>query len=269
MTSSSERERDAWIARDATAAPARRLSLLRSARRGGAVTLGADGRPVEGLDLMESEGTPEERAEAAGIVERARARADGLVQEARQEAVAIAEEAYQRGLEQGLLEGAAAARAELAEALVLVQQAAEEARRMRADLHANAEAELIELVIAATAAVIGERLEVDRDLVTETVRRALERAGAQNVVRVRVHHEEVDRVQAWFTERREEVTPFEVVGDAAIAIGGCIVDTAAGLVDARLDVELEEIARLLRDATPPEARDVIRLVQPLKDEEAA
>jgi flagellar biosynthesis/type III secretory pathway protein FliH len=62
-------------------------------------------------------------------------------------------------------------------------------------------------------------------------------------------------VLAALAEDAGAVTPYAVAGDGAIAIGGCIVDTAAGRVDARLDVQLDAIARLLRDALPVEAED--------------
>ena len=44
--------------------------------------------------------------------------------------------------------------------------------------------------------------------------------------------------------------PWEVFEDGSIGVGGCVVDTANGEIDARLDVQLETIARVLRQAVP-------------------
>ena len=53
--------------------------------------------------------------------------------------------------------------------------------------------------------------------------------------------------------------PFEVRADDTIAIGGCVIDTQSGQIDARLDIQLDENARLAREALPdqqPELREL-------------
>ncbi|MEX2374713.1 MAG: FliH/SctL family protein [Dehalococcoidia bacterium] len=231
-----------------------RRSLLRPVRLGRPVTLGLDGRLCEPDDPLSGlvGGSAEETAEAGNLVELAQRRADELVNTALVEAASIHEAAQVAGYESGYREGAAVARAALAEALALVQQAAAEGAQIRNDLLRRSEREMVEMVIAAIGAVIGERSQTDRDLASQTVRHALARAGAQNVVRVRVHPSDADAVSASLGEASNDPLPFEVLPDEAVGVGGCIVDTAHGRVDARLDVQLDAIARLLRDALPPE-----------------
>ena len=231
--------------------------FLRAPRRGEEITLGADGRPQPDEDPLAGMGggTPEETVEAASIVERARERADDLVRQAALAAATIEQEAYAQGFTAGRREGTAAARADLAQALALVQRVAGEAKAMRDRLYEAAEREIVELVIASTEAVIGDHLATDPELVHETVRRALARAGSQNIMRVRVSRDERERVAARLTEEHGEVLPFQVIADGAVRVGGCLVDTQAGRVDARLDVQMSEIARLLREALPEASLD--------------
>jgi flagellar biosynthesis/type III secretory pathway protein FliH len=245
---------DGWI-RPARVTPLRRRSaLLRAARVAREVVLGPDGQPVAEADPLDGlgHGTPEEVAEAANIVAQARDRAEEILREASRNAMLIEADGHRDGLARGYAEGAAAARGELADALALVQRAAGEAKAMRDQLYARAERDLIELVIEATQSILGDRAGADALLAAETVRRALDRAGSQNVMRVRVHPDAAGAVEAWLLERHGEAPPFQVHGDHAIGVGGCIVDTDAGIVDARLDVQLDAIATLLREAVPPQ-----------------
>lgn len=233
------------------------LRFLRSTRRGGEVTLGADGRPQArpedgparaGLDAEDAE----ETAEAAGIVEEARQRADDLLRDAMEQAAAVQHDAYREGREQGYRDGVAEARAELADALALVQTAAADAKGVRDRVLFGAEREVVELVLDIARSVIGEQAKIAPPLVLDTVERALARAGAQNVVRIRVHPEQREIVAASIDERRGDASSFAIVGDGTVEVGGCLIDTEAGQVDARLDVQLDEVARLLRAAVPDE-----------------
>lgn len=226
--------------------------FLRAPRRADAVTIGVDGQLRSPDDPLSGVigGNAEETAQAASLVEEAQQRADELVRAAAGQAQAIQARAEREGYQAGYREGTAAARAELAQALALVQRAGADAKLLRDDVLLRVERQLVEMVIEATAAILGERVQVDEALVNEMVRRALNRAGSQNVVRVRVHPTERDRVAAWLEEERGETPAFQVLADRTVSLGGCIVDTAAGRVDARLDVQLDEIARTLRAALP-------------------
>jgi flagellar biosynthesis/type III secretory pathway protein FliH len=54
------------------------------------------------------------------------------------------------------------------------------------------------------------------------------------------------------TDADGEPPAFEVFADGAVGVGGCVIDTAHGRVDARLDVQLDAVALLLREALPIE-----------------
>ncbi|MEX2373320.1 MAG: FliH/SctL family protein [Dehalococcoidia bacterium] len=225
--------------------------FLRATRLGGAVTLGVDGRPCEPDDPLSGivGGSPEETAEAGTIVEQARRHAEDLVRDATFEADSIRMRAEQAGRRQGYDHGAAQARGELAEALALVQRMAAQGKAVRDELLWRSEHEMVEMVLAGVRSIVGD-LAIGPDVGAQTVRRALERAGAQNVVRIRVHPQDADDVLASMARATGEPPPFEVLRDAAVGVGGCVVDTAHGRVDARLDAQLDAIARLLRDALP-------------------
>ncbi|MGE3855625.1 MAG: FliH/SctL family protein [Dehalococcoidia bacterium] len=230
--------------------------FLRAPRRGTAIYLGVDGRvQTEAEARLAAMAVPEAANEAARIIEEAQTRAAAILREAAMSAATVQQEAYQEGFTAGHRDGTIAARTELLEAIALVQLVATEAKAMRDQMVLQAEHEIVDLVIEATASVIAHRAETDDELVHDTVRRALARAGSQNIVRVRVAPDERDRVVVRLAEEHGALTPFEVIADGSVHVGGCIVDTAAGRVDARLDVQLNEIAALLRDALPAQPGD--------------
>lgn len=223
---------------------------LRASRRATEVTLGPDGRPLAPDPDAEESADPAETAEAADIVGRAHARAAEIVEEANRTAAATQHDAYREGRDQGYRDGVTEARAELAEALALVQRVGAEAHAVRDRVLWNAEREVIELVIGVVETVIGRQVELEPTLVLDTVERALARAGAQNIVRIRVNPDDREAVSVEMAERHGDAVPFQVMGDHTVAVGGCVIDTQAGEVDARLDVQLAEVARVLRETVP-------------------
>ncbi len=228
--------------------------FLRRPRRATEVILGSDGRLAPG-DLLTglASGDPEELSRAADIVEEARLRAEEIIRRAAIEAEAIERHASESGYRDGVEAGTAQARSELAAAMALVQRAAAASKATHDALLRGAEREAVELVIEAARQVIGSAVERDPDLVVVTVRRALERAGALNVVRVRLHPGDEDRVRVTLAEEHGRALSFDVLADGIVTVGGCIIDTDAGRIDARLDVQLEQIAQSLLNATPAAA----------------
>jgi len=221
----------------------------------GEITLGVDGRPRPADDPLSGivGGTAEETQEATNIVEEARRRADELVRQAALEASGIRERARQAGYDLGYRQSSLEARAELADALALAQDVAAEGAAVRAELLRRSEREMVEIVIAGLRSILGEWATHDPALVQQTVKQALARAASQNVVRVRLHPGEMDRVVAFMSEASGEPPAFEVFPDGAVGLGGCVIETAHGRVDARLDAQLDAVAQILRDSVPLEA----------------
>lgn len=226
-------------------------AFLRRPRRATEVVLGADGR-LTPRDLLAglSSDDPEQVSQAADIVEEARQRAEELVRRAAMEAGDIERHARTTGYRDGLEAGTAQARADLAQAMALVQRAAAAAKATHDALLRGTEREAVELVVEVARQVIGEAIGRDANLVLATVHRALERAGALNVVRIHLHPEDEALVRVTLAEERGQVLPFELIADGVVTVGGCMIDTDAGRIDARLDVQLEQIARSLLDAAP-------------------
>ena len=224
-----------------------RLRLFRSSARGAEVTVHQDGRLQPGDDIELDPATRALTEGAADIVASAQERAEEVLRDGVERATTAELDATRQGHERGYIEGRAAARAELADALALVQAIALDARALRDGVLRSVEQDMVELVVASVEAILGEQVKLAPELALDSVERALRRAGSQNVMRIRVHPQDRDLVSARLGERAGDAAAgWEVSADGAISVGGCVIDTEAGEIDARLDVQLGEIARHFR-----------------------
>lgn len=190
-------------------------------------------------------------AAITGALEEAAGQIASLLADAESAAESIRQRAYIEGRASGEREGRATARLEVAGELQLLQSVGRQAAAAHDSIMRSTEAELIELTAEAARAVLGEAVARDPELVTTSVRRALDRATSMNVLRVRVHPDDASIVSAYLAQ-----TPapgggtWEVSPEGAITIGGCVIDIDGGEIDARLDVQLETVMSALRALVP-------------------
>ena len=228
-----------------------RSAVIRSVRVAPEITVHLDGHVQQGQALsLESIA---ELEGAADIVNEAQLRADELRASAIAEMTEMRAEGYRLGHAEGYRDGTAVARAALADELELVQAAGRAAKAVRDSVVAAAERDIIELVIAAAQAVVGEHARLDHELVLQSIERAAQRLGAQNALRVRINPADTSTVQASLAERDGAAGAWEVLADGGVSIGGCVIETATGEIDARLDVQMDAVARVLRTAAPDAA----------------
>lgn len=164
------------------------------------------------------------RAEAERLLAEARAEAERIVGEARAEAERLEEAARAEGLARG--------QREAAETMLA-------AARARDETLASAEREVRTLALAAAARIVGEQITLEPERIDAIVRDAIARARRAKSVQVRVHPDDLPALA------RAGLEGVRLIGDAAVARGGCLVTTELGTVDARVEVKLEAMAKLL------------------------
>ena len=182
---------------------------------------GGDDRRVVPGEVFDAQG------EAQRIVAEAREQAEGIVAEARERADTLRSEAAREGREAGRAEAAE----QLARAAALRDQALEQA-----------EAQIVQLALAAAKRIVGKEIALEPERVRGIVRDVVGRARRAGRLTARVHPDDVQAVRALESEHDH---PLAVEPDDAIARGGCIVDTDVGRIDARIEVQLEALERAL------------------------
>jgi type III secretion protein L len=171
-----------------------------------------------------------------------RARAERDANAARAAAQVAVEEAKRMGFAAGQQEGLA----QVSELLLVAR--AREVREM-------AEAKDGAIVLARRMAqrIVGRAVELSPEVMGEIVAEALEasRARAGKVV-LRVHPEDLATIERerphWIT-RVAAAVDVRVVPDPAVGRAGCVVETAVGRLDARLQTQLDALERALRAAS--------------------
>ncbi|MBN1128318.1 MAG: hypothetical protein JXA71_04995 [Chitinispirillaceae bacterium] len=113
---------------------------------------------------------------------------------------------------------------------------------------ANAEHLLLRLCCAMVKKIIDREVSEHHDIILAVLKRALTYIGHHEKMVVRVAPDDLElvaqRKDFWFpvAQRLKDIT---VEADARIERGGCIVESNAGLVDARLGVQFEELAGIV------------------------
>jgi len=147
----------------------------------------------------------------------------------------------------GIREGEAQARAKFERELAAERQAIANALadfgREREGYFCRVEAEVVKLAIGIARKILHREVQVDPLLLAGVVRVALEKIAAGTSVRLRVHP---DHVYAWhdfFANQQEHRLIPELLGDATLGVGHCVLETGLGTTELTLEAQLAEIER--------------------------
>jgi len=201
----------------------------------------------------------EARAEAGSIIADARREASALLADARDQAEAMREAAWQEGKH----EGQEAARIEIEQQL---RQEMDTYRDdMRADLQdivdavadgrrrlwQQQEGQMLSFVLDISRQVIKTEVQQNENVLIEILRNAMRRVTDKETMRIRVAASDAPRIKA----AREEIMQIvdgiknlEIVDDRRIGPGGCVIETNAGTIDAKIETQLGEIERTILES---------------------
>ena len=196
------------------------------------------------------------QAEAEAVLTAARAEAAELLDDANAQAEALRAAAWSEGFHQGQAEARAAVEA------ALRAEWAERQDALRAELDAIAvgigaaraalweqqEEEMVALVLDIARQVVKTELTQNPAVVHAVLANALRRITDKDNVRVRVSVSDAPRVK----EAREDLMEMvdglrsiEIVADRRVGDGGCVVETNAGTIDAKIETQMAEVSRAL------------------------
>jgi flagellar assembly protein FliH len=195
-----------------------------------------DPRPVDAEpDVVRIE------AERRRIEEQLRGELDAHLESAAAEARA---RGHEEGIEQGRAEALREAREQGSAAARVLAAVAQRAEREIDGMHDL----MVGIAFEAVCKVLGARA-LDRTAVAATVREAIARVKQDEAIVVRLHPQDC----ALMRELAGDVgdgRPFkvELAADEKIALGGCIVETEGGLLDARIETQMERLRAALLKA---------------------
>ena len=97
------------------------------------------------------------------------------------------------------------------------------------------------LAVAIARKILHREAQVDPLLLAGVVRVGLDNVAAGTHVRLRVHP---DQIQAWlsfFSQQPDLKSLPELIGDATLGLGHCLLETELGSTDLTLETQLKEI----------------------------
>jgi type III secretion protein L len=148
--------------------------------------------------------------------------------------------------ERGYREGLAQARVEMAE------QFAAEAARKANEINSQ-EDRLTRIVMRSLAKILQDDVGLDQ-LYAKALTRVMRSLQDERYLTLRVPVADVARIRAMVDEqiRTFASPPFvDVIGDAELAHGACIVESEHGAIDASLDTQMNAIERALKSSAMP------------------
>ncbi|MFF2888073.1 FliH/SctL family protein [Paenibacillus sp. NPDC057967] len=161
-------------------------------------------------------------------------------------------EARTSGYEQGYAEGKTASEAQLRQNWESkISEAAEvlqHAYASREQIIQEAEPFLVELSCAIAEKIIGQQLSLTPDVTIDMIRRSLSRRREQGVITLCVAPSQLTFVQAAREELHASIdsqAELQILPDSSVKDNGCVIRSAYGSIDARIDTQLSEIKREL------------------------
>jgi flagellar assembly protein FliH len=188
------------------------------------------------------------------LLRQAQEEAERCLQAAHAQATAITAEAYKAGFKQGQEAAQEAMREPLALALASFQHAAETILHLRAQVLRLAEEDVLTLAFHFARKVIQQEALHNREVLSTTLRRALDCLIERDNIVVRVSPADLQQAQELQADLRNicgGIKALTLQADAAIGRGGCVVESTFGEIDARLEAQIEEIEQRFREQYSP------------------
>jgi len=155
-----------------------------------------------------------------------------LIEEARAEADAIREAAREEGYQDGLRQ---------------LTQALAKARDEYTRVMEESEDDMLELAVRMAERIVRQRIELEPSTAAEITRGCLEIVRDRQQITVFANPQDLPALEQW-RESLVQVVEARFIHfepDPNVGRGGCMIETEAGRVDARLEVQLESFKRAL------------------------
>jgi len=113
--------------------------------------------------------------------------------------------------------------------------------RERDNYFHQVEAEVVGLALAIAGKILHREAQVDPLLLAGVVRVGIDKVAAGTHVRLHVHPDQIRAWQDFFSTQADVKVLPELMGDATLGLGHCMLETELGSTDLTLETQLKEI----------------------------
>jgi flagellar assembly protein FliH len=163
------------------------------------------------------------------------------------------QQAYQLGLDQGREKAFLDQQTELNEKLLHLEELLNSIDRLKGDLIACNETQIVRLIFYMSKRLVLQEIEVKPELILEVVRQAVMGAQSDEKVTVRVSPSDftfIESIKEKLGKDFDAVKRAKLDSSEDIMPGGCVVETNYGDVDATIDQRLDKLWSSISEKLP-------------------
>jgi flagellar biosynthesis/type III secretory pathway protein FliH len=168
------------------------------------------------------------------------------VQKAEEKLINLEKEAYKRGFMKGWSEAYQEEQNRIENTLDLLERVTQELSCMKKNVLEEAEGEILELALAISRKAVLEEINLNRELVMNSVRAAVRKISAAGDLRIRVNPKDLALVEEHrpeLLELRDGEGEVVFIKDAQVDPGGCVVESDHQIVEYHPGQQIEAIRR--------------------------
>jgi len=194
--------------------------------------------------------------EAEALLLSARSEAAELIEDARIQAETLREAAWQEGHHEGKLAARIVVESEVradwverkAALRTEIDQIVTQIALAREQLWQQQEPEMLALTLAIARQVVKTEVQQNPEVIRQVISNAIRRATDKENIRIRVSIADslgVKEMRDDLLEVIDGLRHLEIIDDRRVGDGGCVIETNAGTIDAKIETQLGEVARAL------------------------
>jgi len=175
-----------------------------------------------------------------------REQAKGILVRAKEKAALIEREAYEAGFAQGEKDGFEMGAKKLDKILDRTEETLKGMVSYKGEFIRLYEKEILHLISHIAEKVVRGKVKIDHTVVRETILEAFNLVVDRSEVTIRISPEDIEyvkEIRAEFLDRIKDLKSITIESDPSVSPGGCFMETVFGHIDARLENQLEKIAR--------------------------
>jgi flagellar assembly protein FliH len=175
------------------------------------------------------------------ILQQARDEAARIIRQAEENSEIIRQVAHDKGINEAKENFETEIAERISEIRVKLAATIEQISGLSNEITKNVEPEVVELALHIAKKIVGREVTIDREIALTLVKVSLSKLHNRSIAEVHLNPEDFN-----FVENNREKLDFrgslKLVEDISISVGGCLIHTETGDIDARIESQFDEIS---------------------------
>ncbi|MGD9580399.1 MAG: FliH/SctL family protein [Vampirovibrionia bacterium] len=187
-------------------------------------------------------------------IAKAQEEAATILEQAKEDAINIQNQAQETGQQMGYDEGYQAGYNQAIEEASNIISSAETiihgAYQSQKQILNNTEKEMLSLIIAIARKVIHKEIKTQPDIILRLTEAAIRELKERDVVKLMINPKSVElltKASPLLVKRINSLEVIKIIDDKSVPVGGVIVESISGKIDAQVDTQIEEIYNKMLD----------------------